>query len=91
VITWTEAKRRNNLEKHGLDFADASLVYNSPVKVTIESPRNDEERLLDMAMVEMAGTVLVLVYIRRGANIRVISFRRASRKERRFYEQALAE
>jgi uncharacterized DUF497 family protein len=59
--------------------------------VTVESPRNNEDRLLDMAMVEVAGTVLVLVYLRQGEDIRVISFRRASRKERRFYEQALAE
>ncbi len=88
MITWNEAKRKANLEKHGLDFADASLVYDSPVKITIQSPRSNEDRLLDMAMVEVAGTVLVLVYVKRGDDVHVISFRRASRKERRFYEQA---
>ncbi len=88
VITWNEAKRKSNLEKHELDFADASLVYDSPDKVTVESPRNNEDRLLDLAMVEDADTVLALVYVRRGADIHVISFRNASRKERRFYEHA---
>ncbi|MDR3762981.1 MAG: BrnT family toxin [Acidobacteriota bacterium] len=88
MITWDEKKRKANLEKHGLDFADASLVYDSPLKITIDSPRDGETRKLDMAMVEIAGTVLVLVYVQRGQDVRAISFRRASRKERRFYEQA---
>lgn len=89
MLVWDEKKRLGNIEKHGLDFVDAALVYDSPDKVTIESPRRDEKRLLDMAMVELAGTVLVLVYVLRGDNVRVISFRRASRAERRFYEQAV--
>ena len=42
-------------------------------------------------MVKMAGTVLVLVYVERGRDIRVVSFRRSSRLERRIYEQALEE
>jgi uncharacterized DUF497 family protein len=44
-----------------------------------------------MAMVEVAGTVLVLVYVRRRQNVRVISFRRASGKEREFYAQVCSE
>jgi hypothetical protein len=42
-------------------------------------------------MVKMAGTVLVLVYVERGRDIRVVSFRRSSPRERRIYEQALEE
>jgi uncharacterized DUF497 family protein len=91
VIVWDEAKRQSNLRKHGLDFADAHLVYDSPAKVTFRSSRNDEDRLVDLAMVKIAGTVLVLVYVERGRDIRVVSFRRSSRLERRIYEQALEE
>jgi uncharacterized protein len=91
VVVWDESKRRANLRKHGLDFADAGLVYGSPDKVTFSSPRKDEERLVDMATVEQAGTVLVLVYVERGADVRIISFRRASRRERSVYEQAAQE
>ncbi len=87
MLTWDELKRRANRLKHGLDFADAYLVYDSPSKVTFHSPRQNEDRLVDMAMVEMAGTVLVLVYVERDADIRVISFRRSSRQERKVYEQ----
>ena len=91
MIVWDEAKRRSNLAKHGLDFADARLVYDAPDKVTLKSRRRSEDRLIDLALVALAGTVLVLVYIKRGENIRVISFRRASRKERSIYEQASRE
>ena len=34
MLVWDEAKRKTNLQKHGLDFADAGLVYNNPNKIT---------------------------------------------------------
>lgn len=88
MITWDEAKRQGNLEKHGLDLADAWMVYYAPNKVTWESPRNSEERKLDVALVEVMGVVLVLVYVERDEEVRAISLRRASRQERRMYEAA---
>lgn len=87
MIVWDEKKRQANLEKHGLDFLRANLVFDDPNKVTFSSPRGDEHRFLDLAMVEQAGRVLSLVYVRRGDDIRLISFRVASRRERRAYEQ----
>lgn len=61
MILFDEAKRQSNLAKHGLDLVDAHLVYNSPNKITLQSPRNDEHRLMDVALVEVMGIVLVLV------------------------------
>lgn len=91
MIVWDEAKRQANLVKHGLDFADAHLVYENPEKVTFSSNRNAEDRKLDVAMVQLSGRTLTLVYTERGFDIRVISFRFASRLERRAYEKARAE
>ncbi|HYK37000.1 BrnT family toxin [Alloacidobacterium sp.] len=91
MIVWDEAKRHANLAKHGLDFADAHLVYENPEKVTFSSHRNAEGRKLDIAMVQLSGRTLTLVYTERGFDIRVISFRFASRLERRAYEKARAE
>jgi uncharacterized DUF497 family protein len=51
MIVWDEAKRKTNLEKHGLDFADANLVYENPSKITFQSPRKGEARKQDIAMV----------------------------------------
>jgi uncharacterized DUF497 family protein len=90
VIVWDERKREVNLKKHGLDFADAHLVYKSPHKVTSTYVRNNEERKMDVAMVEIRRMVLALVYVDRGADVRAISFRPASRRERKRYEQGRA-
>jgi uncharacterized protein len=85
VIVWDERKRLINLRKHGLDFKDAHLVYNDPGKMTISTPRSGEDRRMDTALIEMLDSVLAFVYVERDGDIRAISFRRASRKERRLY------
>lgn len=83
---WDEAKRMANLRKHKLDFRDAYLVYDDLEKVTFRTQRGTEPRFQDIALVEIAENVLSLVYVMRGDSVRVISFRLASRRERRVYE-----
>jgi uncharacterized protein len=87
VYVWDEAKRKSNIAKHGLDFRDAPLVYESPDKCTYTSDRRSENRWLDLALVQIHGRVLALIYTLRGKDVRIISFRVASREERRQYEQ----
>ncbi len=82
VYVWDEAKRKSNLEKHGLDFKDAYLVYDNPDKKTYQSTRKGELRTLDLAFASVAGRLLALIYTVRGDDVRVISFRVASRMER---------
>jgi uncharacterized DUF497 family protein len=60
-FTFDPRKDAANILKHGLSLADAPLVFNAVNKFTIESTRADEVRLMDMAMVEVAGVVLVYV------------------------------
>jgi hypothetical protein len=86
VFVWDETKRRSNLKKHGLDFKDAHLVYDNPDKCTYRARFEAEHRLMDIAMAVAKGRVLALVYTERGEDVRVISFRPASREERRQYE-----
>jgi uncharacterized DUF497 family protein len=86
VYEWDEAKRQANLRKHGFDFDDADMVFENPNKITFLMEGRGEERWLDIALVETGGIVLALVYTVRGYNIRIISFRKASRKERRIYD-----
>ena len=82
---WDEAKREANLRKHRLDFLVAHRVYESLEKITYRLKSAPEERFLDVAYVEFQGAVLALVYTMRSGTIRFISFRFASRKERRRY------
>ena len=85
-IEFDPDKDAANLAKHGLSLADADLVYGASNKLTLASPRSAETRKLDVALVEVAGVVLALVYVERGDVVRAISLRRASRQERRLYE-----
>lgn len=87
MYVWDEAKRKSNLKKHGLDFKDACLVYENPNKCTYDASRDDEYRLMDVALAVVKGRVLTLVYIEDDEDVRVISFRNASREERKQYEE----
>ncbi len=87
MLVWDDAKRKSNLEKHGLDFKDAHLVYDNPDKCTYDSSRQGEQRWLDLAIAVIQGRLLALIYTERGDDVRVISFRPASREEREQYEQ----
>lgn len=85
-LTFDPKKDETNITKHGLSLADALLVFDAPDKLTLESTRQDEARLMDIAMVEVAGVVLVLVYVMRQPDeVRAISLRRASKQERTLY------
>lgn len=80
---WDERKRLRNLEQHGLDFRDAWQVYEAPCKITLHSPHSRESRWVDLA--EVKGHVWWLVYTHREKRVRIISFRLAKRKHRRWY------
>ena len=82
-LTYDPNKDAANIIKHGLSLADALLVFDAPDKLTLKSPKGDEARLMDIAMVAVAGVVLVLVYVLRAPDVvRAISLRRASKQER---------
>lgn len=86
LFTFDLEKNAFNIRKHGLSMADAPLVFDAPDKLTFESQKAGEVRLMDVAMVELAGVVLALVYVlREPAQVRAISLRRASKQERKLY------
>ena len=87
MYVWDEQKRRSNLKKHGLDFNDAYLIYENPDKCTYDASRGDEYRLMDVALAIVKGRLLTLVYTEQHDKVRVISFRNASRTERKRYEE----
>lgn len=84
-IVWDEAKRESNLKKHGLDFVDAVLVLDSPIRLDLISLRQGEVRTQSFAYVFDVLTVLTVVHVTRKQQMRVISFRSASEQERKSY------
>ena len=79
-----EAKRRLNLAKHGVDFADIVEVFHDPDLVHHPSARHlAEDRW--KAVGGLGGAIWSVVYSWRGSTRRLISARRASRNDRRAY------
>lgn len=85
---WDEDKARENVRKHGLDFADATAALEDEWALTMrdETPDVDEERFLTLGA-DTLGRVIVVAYTWRWARIRLFSARRATAGERRQYRE----
>ena len=79
-------KAAANLEKHGVSFADAEGVFQDPLAVTVEDPDAEGEQRFVAVGLGSAGELLVVVYTERKDGCRLISARRATRKEWKEYE-----
>ena len=86
-FTFDPDKDAINMRPHGLSLADAPLVFEAPDKLTLQSPQKGEARLMDIALVQVAGVVLVYV-MREPDVVRAISLRRASKQERKLYAES---
>ncbi|WP_299443186.1 BrnT family toxin [uncultured Rhodospira sp.] len=84
-LTWDESKRRLNLAKHGLDFADAVVVLDSRYRLDVPVVRGGEQRVQSLAYALGVMAVLTVVHVPRDGTARIISFRRASVVEREMY------
>ena len=84
---WDPDKAQANNNKHNVDFADAVGVFEDAWALTIEEQYiNDEQRFVTLGM-DFLGRVLIVVYTYRGDDIRLISARRATKRQRKTYEQ----
>jgi uncharacterized protein len=91
-FTWDPTKAQGNLKKHGIAFEDSVRAFADPHLVSdIESHVDGEDRWRTIAMLD--GNIVVLVIhtitdLNDIEVIRIISARRADRKERRYYEES---
>ena len=90
TFEWDTNKARANLAKHAVSFQEATTVFGDPVSVTIPDPAHSqaENRFIILGR-SYQGRILVVVHTERGDNIRVISARPASRRERKQYEETI--
>lgn len=84
---WDSKKGKTNIEKHGVSFQEATTVFGDPLSLTIEDPLHskDEFRLVTIG-ISHKNRLLVVIHTERGDNIRIISARQATKKERANYE-----
>jgi uncharacterized DUF497 family protein len=83
-FTWSEPKRRLNLQQHGLDFVDAPTVFDGPT-YTYEDDRfvYSEHRLIRLGLLE--DVVVSIVHTETPRLIRIISFRKATKHEQTIF------
>jgi uncharacterized DUF497 family protein len=85
---WDQQKAARNVAKHGVSFYEAATVFGDPLAMTYYDPDHsqDEDRFLTFGHSD-AGHLLVVSHTDRDDRVRIISARRATRRERKAYEQ----
>jgi uncharacterized protein len=83
-FAWSEAKRAVNIKAHGLDFVDAARVFDG-VTFTFEDDRFSygEQRFVTLGL--LAGIPVSIAHTESENEIRVISFRKATKRESQIY------
>jgi uncharacterized DUF497 family protein len=89
---WDSAKAHDNLTKHAIGFEQAATVFRDPLAVTVYDSEHSaaEERWATLGRSE-SGTLFVVIHTfaetsANSATVRIISARRATKKEVRDYE-----
>ena len=87
-FAWDPKKAASNLRDHKVTFEEASSVFGDSLAVTFDDPDHSEgeSRVLTFGLSEQ-GRLLVISHTERRGVVRIISARRATRAERRIYEE----
>jgi len=85
---WDSQKADSNLKKHGVSFQEAASVLGDALSITYYDPDHSvrEHRFITVGM-SRSGRVLMVAHTDRGDNVRIISARKAIRKEQGYYEE----
>lgn len=81
---WDEAKAAANWRKHGVSFADAAR-FDFVSALELEGVNGEFEEVRFVKLGKVGRVLHVIVYTQRQEKIRIISFRKATAAERRFY------
>ena len=89
MIDWDERKRQSNLKKHGFDFVDAKETFDG-ITFTYEDDRIAyvEQRFVTLG--SLRGTVVSIIHTEKNDHIRVISVRKATKRECEIYFQNIS-
>jgi uncharacterized DUF497 family protein len=92
VYEWNAAKAKANIQKHGVSFDEAATVFLDPLALTFPDPYHSGGEQREITIGYTAGQQVVFVsHCWRGGRIRIISARKATRRERRQYEEGIGE
>lgn len=82
---WDHAKSTDNLQKHGIHFLDAVQVFRDSGRLEQESPPGNDSEQRWKSVGQVGSVVIAVIFTLRGRQVRIISARKASRRERREY------
>jgi hypothetical protein len=88
-VSWDPQKADSNFRKHKIRFCDAETVLSDPMALTIEDQDLDQEQRSVSVGCDAIGRTLVVVYTLLGDTIRLISARKATSRERKYYEKGI--
>jgi uncharacterized DUF497 family protein len=92
IYEWDAKKAKAKLRKHKVSFEEAATVFLDPLTITFPDPDHSEEEEREITIGLTAKSRVVFVaHCPRGDRIRIIGARRASRKERKQYEEGTYE
>lgn len=85
---WDPEKADLNMRKHSIAFHEAATVFADTLSITFPDPDHaiGEERGITVGM-SQTGNVLIVSHADRGDKIRIISARKTTRRERKYYEE----
>ena len=84
IFEWDETKNRINIEKHGISFEEAKLLFEMPHLRSFT--RRDHGEIREISIGEIYEIlIIVVIHTDRDGIIRIISARKASKKERSMY------
>ncbi len=88
LFEWDSDKARNNVKIHKVSFDEASTTFKDTLSITIYDPlhSNEEDRYILIGN-SYENRHLVVVHTERGNKIRIISARKATKNERKKYEE----
>lgn len=87
---WNEAKNRQNIKKHGIDFSDAWQLFEHPLLVWRDDRfEYGEDRHIGLGMLNNMMVVFAAFVEKESETIRIISMRKAKKHERSKYEKAV--
>ena len=86
ALEWDQNKNIININKHGTDFIDADKIFENPILTKIDE-RIDYKEKRWIAIGRLEKVIVILIYTKRGKNLRIISIRKANKIERKIYSE----
>lgn len=87
---WDDGKAERNALKHGISFELAAFAFDDPYALIVDDEKHSADEYRQWLIGDSGAKVLVIVFTMRppNGNIRIVSARRANRRERKRYEES---